>query len=216
MEQIFNIFLVIHILTGSIGLFTGSINMIRKKGDKNHRLIGKIFLYSMLTTGFSSLIIAYLHKDDFLFIVGVFTIYLAGTGQRYLGMKASTTGTIAQPIDWILSCSMLVFGLIFMAYGGYLLTSSNTFGIVLCVFGTISLRMVYQDYQNYTGKAIIKNFGLVTHLQRMTATYIAATTAFMVVNNTFLPAVVAWMLPTIALTPFIIIWSKKYLIKAKV
>ena len=39
MDTLFKIFLIIHIIGGSVGLITGTINIIRKKADKNHRLI---------------------------------------------------------------------------------------------------------------------------------------------------------------------------------
>ena len=48
MKIIFAVFLILHILGGSVGLITGTINLIRKKGDKKHKLLGKFFIYSML------------------------------------------------------------------------------------------------------------------------------------------------------------------------
>ncbi len=87
MKILFNTFLILHILGGSIGLLTGTINLARKKGDKNHKQIGKIFAYSMLTAGFSAFVLSILHHNYFLFMVGIFTIYLVGTGYRYIYLK---------------------------------------------------------------------------------------------------------------------------------
>lgn len=168
----------------------------------------------MLCTGFSSLVIAALHLDDFLFIVGIFSIYLVATGQRYLGMKKNSLQPIAQPIDWILTVLMFVFALIFILYGSYKLMNTNSFGIVLLLFGLISLRMVYQDFKNYKGEAKELNFGLITHLQRMAAALIGATTAFLVVNNTLLPPILAWVLPSLVFSPLIAFWTNKRRIKA--
>ena len=39
MKIIFAVFLILHILGGSVGLITGTINLIRKKGDKKHKLL---------------------------------------------------------------------------------------------------------------------------------------------------------------------------------
>ena len=87
MDILFKTFLALHILGGATGLITGTINMVRKKGDKRHKQAGKIFLYAMLTAGVSSLVLSVLHSNYFLFIVGVFTIYLVSTGERYLFLK---------------------------------------------------------------------------------------------------------------------------------
>jgi hypothetical protein len=64
---------------------------------------------------------------------------------------------------------------------------------------------------------VTKNYWLLAHLQRMTGGYIAATTAFLVVNAQYspvvLPSVVVWLLPTVILTPLTIAFSKKYKVK---
>lgn len=215
METTFTILLLIHIVSGSIGLITGTINLIRKKGDKPHKKIGIFFLYGMLINGVSGLLMSLIHFNFFLFIVGVFSIYMVSTGQRYLSLKTILPTQKALKIDWILSAGMFLFGIGFIIYGILLLLSSNNFGIVLLVFGFISISMVYQDFKNYQGKNSNKNFWLLVHIQRMMGSYIAAMTAFIVVNNTILPGIVAWLLPTVIVTPLIFKWSRKYKIQTK-
>lgn len=53
---LFKIFLIVHIAGGSIGLLTGLLNIIQKKGGKKHKLIGRVFYFSMLVAGLSSLL----------------------------------------------------------------------------------------------------------------------------------------------------------------
>jgi hypothetical protein len=67
-----------------------------------------------------------------------------------------------------------------------------------------------QDFKNFRNKSKVKNFWLTTHIQRMTGSYIASATAFLVVNNTILLGVISWLLPTAILTPLIVIWVRKY------
>ena len=215
METIFIILLLIHIVSGSIGLITGTINLIRKKGDKLHKNTGIFFLYGMLLNGISGLSMSLIHFNFFLFIVGVFSIYMVSTGQRYLSLKTILPTQKALKIDWILSVGMFLFGIGFIIYGILLLLSSNNFGIVLLVFGFISISMVYQDFKNYQGQNSNINFWLLVHIQRMMGSYIAAMTAFIVVNNTILPGIVAWLLPTVIVTPLIFKWSRKYKIQTK-
>jgi uncharacterized membrane protein len=216
-ELIFNILLYIHIIAGGIGLTTGTINLIKKKGDKLHKNVGMFFLYGMIINGISGLFMSFIHPNPFLFIVGIFSIYMAATGQRSLSLKGLVKGEKAKTIDWILSITMLIFGIGFIVYGILLLLSNQSFGIVLLVFGFISVLMVKKDLKNYKGKNIEKNFWLLVHIQRMIGAYIAAITAFIVVNNKsgFLPYIVAWLLPSLILVPLIFKWSNQYKIKLK-
>jgi len=214
MDITFRVFLVIHIISGTIGLLTGTINILRKRGDKKHRLTGKFFLYSMLTVGFSAFVLSILHPNYFLFIVGVFTIYMAATGYRYLLFRKSGASRKPELIDWALTAFMSVFGIAFIGFGSFYLVKGNNFGIVLIVFGLIGLKFVSTDIKNYRGKSTVSNFGLIAHLQRMIGAYIAALTAFLVVNGDFLlgflPNYVIWLLPTVLIVPFIFKWTRKY------
>ncbi|MGB3949189.1 MAG: hypothetical protein WBM13_14475 [Bacteroidia bacterium] len=216
----YKVFLVIHIIAGTIGLISGTVNIIRKKGDRYHKITGLFFLYSMLTVSFSSFALSIIHPNYFLFIVGVFTLYLVSTGQRYLSLKNLANNQKPIFIDWALTLMMLLFGLVFIGLGIYYLMHQNTFGLVFIVFGTIGLVMVKTDIKNYKGKSEIKNVWLTVHIQRTIATYIAALTALLVVNfpNELLPnylAFVPWLMPSAVITPLIFKWTKKYIILKK-
>ena len=219
METLFKVLLILHIVGGTVGLLTGTINLIRKKGDAPHKLIGKFFAYGMLVAGLSSLLLSTLHPNYFLFIVGVFTIYLTATGYRYLYLKQLAKDQKPGVLDWSISVGMVVAGIVFFIFGSRLLITSNTFGIVLLVFGGLGLRLVKTDYDNYKGKIKVKNYWLLAHLQRMTGAYIASATAFLAVNAKYspidLPSFVIWLLPTAILTPLIISWSRKNKIEIK-
>lgn len=213
MEIFFKIILIIHVIAGSIGLFTGTINIIRRKGDKPHRLIGKYFFISMLVSAVAGFILSVMHQNLFLLIIAVFSFYLTATGQRFLSLKRIDKGQEARKIDWIITLTMVFFAICFIAFGLYLLTNNNNFGIVLLVFGAISLLMARKDVLIYRGNIKHRNYWLLIHIQRMTAAYIAALTAFLVVNNVYLPGIIAWLLPTVIMTPFIFYWSKQYAVK---
>lgn len=213
METIFKILLVIHIIAGSIGLFTGTINIIRKKGDTTHRLVGKFFLYGMLINAVAGFLMSVIHKNLFLLIIAVFSFYMTATGKRILSLKRLDKGQQVKRIDWILTFTMLFFALFFIVFGIYLKINDNNLGTVLIVFGVISALMARKDINIYQGNITIKNYWLLIHIQRMIGAYIAALTAFLVVNNTYLPPVVAWLMPTVILTPLIFYWSKKNAIK---
>ncbi len=214
MDTTYTLILYIHIASGLAGLLSGLLNLLRKKGDTIHKKAGILFVYAMLSAGFSSLILSVYISSFFLFITGVFTIYLIGTGRRYLYLRMLHKGQKPKTIDWLLTISMLITGLFFAGMGIGRLIGKDMMGLTLLVFGFIGLMGVYADYRSYTGREEEPNFWLLAHLQRMIGAFIAALTAFLVVNAHYiplaLPGVVYWLLPTAVLVPLIFYWSGKY------
>ena len=197
MALLYKIFLYGHIAAGTLALLSGTISLIRRKGDSKHRFIGNIFLYSMLVVGASAFFMAVYKPNSFLFMVGIFSSYLVSTGARILYLKRIPEGQKPFLIDWLLSVAMFGFGLVFIVLGARNILEGNYFGITYLVFGSIGLFLVSQDIKLYFGKITNKNYWLYMHITRMLAGNIAAFTAFLVVNNTVLPALVVWLLPTV-------------------
>jgi uncharacterized membrane protein len=209
----FKILLIIHIIAGSIGLLTGTINIVRAKGDKPHRLVGKYFFIGMIINAVAGFIMSVMHQNLFLLIIAVFSFYMTAIGQRFLDLRRIDKGQEARKIDWTISITMILFAIFFIVYGLALLVNNNNFGIILLVFGTISILMAKKDISIYRGNIKHRNYWLLIHIQRMIGAYIAALTAFLVVNNTYLPPVAAWLMPTVILMPLIFYWSKKNAVK---
>ena len=213
MPPLFKILLVIHIFFGGVGLFCGTLNIIRKKGDKPHFLVGKLFLISMIINAVAGFVMSIMHQNLFLLIVAVFSFYMVCTGQRILSLKNLLKNQKPKPIDYGLTFGMLLFGSGFIVYGIYLVLHQNYFGTVMLVFGAISISFVRTDLRLYQGIAQHKNYWLLVHLQRMIGAYIASVTAFIVTVNQFGFGIVAWLLPTVILVPLIVKWSRQYAVK---
>lgn len=183
--------------------------MIRKKGGTKHRAAGRLYVRCMMITGASALIMAQLKPNPFLFIVGVFTIYLVGTADRYIQQALKKPSLI----DWAYTLGMFVFSSIFILWGISAAIQSNAMGWVMLTFGGIGLFSVFQDLKNYRGKNPRRNYGLLTHIGRMIGGYTATVTAVLVVNGDRLPFAVPefllWLSPTLVLTPLSIYWIRQ-------
>jgi uncharacterized membrane protein len=208
--SLFKFLLTIHITSGGLGLLLGSLVLFLKKGNNTHRQLGKGFAVAMLLAGFSSFGLAVLHPNQFLFSVGIFTIFMTITGWRYLYLKNIANGQKVKTFDWIVLLVMAMSGLWLIGKGIDLLVNKNTFGIVLIVFGITGFLMILKDYKIYTGNLSSENYWLTMHLQRMIGAYIASLTAFIVVNAPDNFALLSWLLPGAILTPLIIKWTRKY------
>lgn len=215
-ESLFNVLLGLHILGGTVGLICGTLIFSLQKGSKTHRILGKLFIPGMLLAGFTSLFMAIIHPNTFLFMVGIFTIYLVGTGARAISSKSAIA---SQPLDRLLQLGMVISGLSLGFLGSVGVVKGNYFGIVYIVFALIGLLMVMQDFRNSKSQNPSKKTYLSLHLQRLGGGFIASTTAFLVVNFTelpdWLPVWVLWLLPTLLISPLISHYSKKYTPKPK-
>ena len=123
------------------------------------------------------------------------------TGRRSI---TNRTGK-AHLLDWVIAIAMLppIF---------YMLVSGN---IVLTVFGVILAGFTITDTYHYIKKEYLLKKRLARHISRMMGSYIAAVTAFLVVNLQFEPAWVLWLLPTALLTPVLIYFIRKTEVRLK-
>ena len=209
MSLFYQILLFLHIAAGSLSLLTGGLNMILPKGGKRHQKIGRLFVTGMMLTGGSALFMAQIKPNPFLFIIGIFTIYLVGTADRYI--KSSKNKPLL--IDWVYTLGMFVFGSIFIIWGVITLAKTNAMGAVMLVFGSIGLYSVYQDFNHYKGEVAQRNYRLFTHIGRMVGGFTATVTAVLVVNAQYIPlavpAVAYWLAPTLLFTPLSMYWIKQ-------
>ena len=213
-EILYNILLPVHIICGAMGLVLGTANLIRRKGDPPHRRIGRLFVAAMITAGCTAIVLSVIHPNFFLTVVGIFTVYMVGTGHRYILLRLREVDNDPRTLDWALTIGMAIAVILFAGLGIRALLQQNMMGLVYFVFGLIGFLFVRTDFDNYRSRSKHRNYWLLAHLQRMTGGYIAALTAFLVVNADrfpeFIPGVVYWLLPTIILTPMIVKWSREY------
>jgi len=213
MDIFYKIALALHISGGAVGLIVGSVIIILSKADKRHKRLGKVFNYGMLTAGFSAVLLSIIHPNLFLMMVAVMTIFSVISGNRYLKLKKLNKGQQPKWIDWANIICLTIAAVGFIVVGVQQVMGESNFGIVYLVFGFGSLNAVRVDFLNFNGKAQANKYWLLLHLQRMMGAYIAAFTAFVVVNAHHvpltIPGFVYWLLPTVIFTPLIINWSRK-------
>lgn len=193
-----------HAGLGGIALLTGLIALLTVKGSRPHGTAGKIFFWTMLSSAAISLVVACLpdHESPFLFAIGIFSIYLISTGYLALRYKKKT---VAFNFDKVLSTLMIITGAGMIVVPLLLRSEIN---IVLTVFGLFGILLSIQDFMGFRNPEKLRKNYLQAHIGKMVGGYIAAVTAFVVVNQ-FLPPLIGWLGPTAILVPLIIFWSRK-------
>lgn len=191
------ILLVIHIAGGTIALIAGGLAAFSAKGKILHILSGRIFAIAMLLVAFSAITLSTMRPNYFLLAIGFFTLYLVGSG--WLWARRIALSQREKLGRW-----MGYFGICTSAYMLYVAYEPGAINIVLVAFALIMLSMAIADaFRKKRPKD-----PLTLHGARMGGAYIAAFTAFIVVNIDL--GVWGWLGPTIIGSPIITLGLRKY------
>ena len=209
MEETIKIFIYIHAFFGGLGLISGLGSILVKKGSKPHKKLGKLFSVGMITSSLISIPISWLpnHQNIFLFLIGLFTIYLVISGNQILTFKL-TTKKQSKPIDKIISGSMFIVSTIMVLFGAYGFVKGNSSSLLFIFFGSFGFSLTLRDFLYYKNLAKTNHGWLSNHIAKMMGAYIASVTAF-IVAGLGINSVISWISPTILGTIYIIYWRKK-------
>ncbi len=210
MEQVVKPLIYIHAFFGGLGLITGIISISVRKGGINHKTMGRIFSYAMVISSLISLFVARManHENLFLFLIGIFTIYLVLAGNRALTLKRKLK-TEADWLDKSISGVMFIASLIMFVIGVIGQIQHTTNSVLFSFFGAIGVFMTLKDFQTFRTFKVRKNAWLISHLGRMCAALIASVTAFLVAGL-HMSTLMIWISPTVIGTAYIIYWNRKF------
>ena len=198
---------MIHVLAGTVALLCSAIAVSSEKGKKFHVLSGRTYFWCMVGIFLTAIPMSIINSNIFLFLIAIFSFYLAFAGMRF----AKNRKGIATTIDWIAVSLMILSGLGMWVLAVIYFINDNSQYITLLVFGFIALALGYGDYISHKNKAAIGKERIAKHLTNMMAGTIAVITAVLVVNVNIEPIWIWWLLPTAVITPIIFYWNKKTL-----
>ena len=208
-----SLILITHIIFGSIALISIVFAMASKKGGKNHRLAGKVYVYSMLIGLVAAIILSVTSANLFLFLIAIFSGYLLYTGWRL----AADKNTIFTVFDKCLVITMLVGAIAMFAIGIWMYFQGDGLSTVLIVFAFIGggfalvdgKRMILNSSNSTAPGWPIGRERIVLHIIRISSACISTITAVAVVNVQTEPKFIAWLLPTVVVVPIIIYWVRR-------
>ena len=170
--------LILHILGGSLGLLTGTVAMIARKGARLHRLSGDVFTLSMLTLATSGFWLAIIKSQISNVIAAVLTFYLIGSAWL-AGRRRDRTDLL----DWtgLLLClgaatGVLTLGILAISSGTG--TDNGAPAFMSFVFAGILLLAAVGDIRVLAKGGISGRPRIVRHLWRMCVGLFIATGSF--------------------------------------
>lgn len=217
MVQVLQYVLWGHIAAGFVGFVVAPVALAVRKGGAAHRQWGQVFFWAMLAASLSSLVLAGLKPLfvplsagrveglRFLFLTGLFTLYLAGFGYRALYLKKLGEGQRPALSDWLtVGAGLLVFGF-FVAYG------FQHGAVPAVVFGGIGLMTAGRQLWSYVRQAPpAPGQWLRNHITGFVGAYIAAVSAFSANALTFIPWPWNFLWPTLLGVPYLLWAQRRY------
>jgi len=199
--------LAIHILAGTIALLCAALAISSRKGTKIHVRSGRAYFWGMAAIFVTAIPMSIIGDNVFLFLIAVFSFYLAFAGMRF----ARNRKGVATTLDWIAVCLMILSGLAMWILAAIYFRDNNTQYIVLLVFGLLAMTLGYADLKSYRNRTATGKERVSRHLTNMMGGTIAVVTAVLVVNVELEPVWIWWVLPTALITPVIFWWNRKIL-----
>ena len=213
--------LYLHIAAGFVGFFVAPVALAVRKGGAAHRRWGLVFFWAMVVAGVTSLLLAGLKLSyhlgpptgvgglQFLFLTGVFTLYLAGFGYRSLYLKKLGHGQRPALSDWLtVSAGLPVFG--FFVYFGI-----QHGAIPAIVFGAVGVMTAGRQLWSYLRTAPpLPGQWLRNHISGFMGAYIAAVSAFSATSLHFIPWPWNFLWPTILGVPYLL-WAQRRYVGSK-
>ncbi len=206
-NDMMQILLPIHILAGTIALLCAALAVSSEKGKKLHVFSGRTYFWCMVAIFLTAIPMSIITSDIFLFLIAIFSFYLAFAGMRF----ARNRKGVATTLDWITVSLMILSGVGMWILAANYFTNNDSQYIPLLVFGFLAIALGYADFKSHKNKTAIGKERLSRHLTNMMGGTIAVITAVLVVNVDLKPEWVWWVLPTVLITPVIFWWNAKVL-----
>lgn len=209
-----------HILTGTVGLLSGTAAMILRKGSRWHIKVGNAYFISMLIMSVIGAYGAYFVPEMISVIVGALTCYLVITA--WLTVRHSEG-----KMNWPLMASFMVAFLIAASgyYFGYeaLMSEDGTkdgfhYGIYF-FFGSVALMAGLMDIRVILRGGIYGKQRLLRHLWRMCFSLLIATASLFLGQPQVFPESIRkpqlLMIPVVLVLVNLIFWLLKVVVSRR-
>jgi len=166
--------IVIHIIAGSIALLLGILALTTKKGGKNHRRSGNVFLALLIVVIITGLVGVFVFgRNSFLLVITVLSGYFGFSGYRALQTKSNRP-------QWVDICVAIV-SLIAVSYFLYYFRSIGMIWspvIIYSTVGTLLLVISYDFIRYFIPASRYGRLWFYEHIFKMIGAFTALLSAF--------------------------------------
>ncbi|MEM8498495.1 MAG: hypothetical protein AAF542_10770 [Pseudomonadota bacterium] len=220
-ELAFKVFLMVHIVAGSLSLILFWIPVLAKKGGLNHRKIGALYVKLMWLVVFSAALMSLINLFSDRIVQAIFLGFLALLTAKplWLGIAILKNKKVLHPAfrrtAFTLNSLLLACGLAMIAYGLSLL--GETVSYLMITFGGLGM-LGLRDLLAIIGSKHDSSDWLRGHIRDMIIGGIAAHTAFFAFGASQFTAsifsgnwvTIPWLAPTVIGTAGIFYATAKF------
>jgi len=201
----------LHVGVGVLCLGLGPSVLLARPGGPEHRKRGWVFLRLMAAMGVSAFLLLCIRFNSFLFVLAVFSFYLAFSGCRVLRRKAPEQGDGARVLDWAAAglAALVSTGGIAANAAGVLRGDPVFVGTIL---GGTLLVGIYDLHRFARPLSRLHRpmLWFFEHLGKLIGSYIAVVAAFSATVLTFIPSPLRQLWPILVGMPVMIAFFVYY------
>jgi predicted membrane protein DUF2306/tetratricopeptide repeat protein len=177
----------VHIAGGAVGLLSGFLALVLRKGSQRHRVAGKVFAVSMMCMGGAAAWLAVMKSQPSNVLGGTLTLYFVATAWVTVRRRAGETSKF----DWMALLVPLAVGAILMTSGIQALNSPTgaKYGVPAGMhffLGAIALSAAVGDVRMLLRGGVFGTQRISRHLWRMCfGLWIAAGSVFLARQQLF-------------------------------
>jgi uncharacterized membrane protein len=180
--------LVLHIGGASVGLASGAVAMVARKGERLHRAAGNVFFVSMLTMSGVAAIVSPMLPDRISAVAGLFTFYLTATAWATVRRRPGEAGFFEVGAMFgglgVAALFLSLARIAAMRPGGVLEGQSYEIGVA---FGLIALLAAALDLRTVQRGGLSGTPRIARHLWRMCLALFMASGSFFLGQQQVLP-----------------------------
>ncbi len=174
LSVIHKINIAVHVAAGSSALIVGLMALVVKKGQKLHRLTGRLFLILMTIVILTGLIGVFVFgRNTFLLVITVLSGYQAFSGYRVIKAKSNSPKFTDIFVCFLALVSVLYFLYYFRSIG--MIWSPI---IIYSTVGWLLLMIVYDLGRYFIPTKIYGNLWLYEHILKMVSAFTGLLSAF--------------------------------------
>ncbi|HYC58859.1 MAG TPA: DUF2306 domain-containing protein [Thermoanaerobaculia bacterium] len=175
-----SILILIHICTATVGLLSGFLAMVLRKGSGMHRIAGNVFFVSMLMMSASAAYLAaFLKPNAMNVVVGLLTFYLVSTGW-WAGKRRDGAPGKFELGAMLFAAAVGVGGIsVGIDVANTVSRTRNGYpAAMFFVFGSIALLCAASDLRMFVRRELAGTRRMARHLWRMSFALLIATLSF--------------------------------------